>query len=183
VGHVFVVRSGPIFIRGSRGSRPLLFPHLCQRKSCAHGDYIEDGMRWIGRQTQLVKLFPNSNAHARWIEVGALLGQLLASLFGTKFFMREALDVTIDQVTCAGQRHMSMEHEFQLRRGGATKRGPISQKVPSRRTGYTSYRSADELSSLGSALTRPAPCTARIVHRPRGGWDGVSFFSDLHRFH
>src|ERR1700746_69025 len=106
-------------IRGSRGSRPLLFPHFCKRQSCAYGDYIEDGMRWVGREAQLVNLLPGSNAHVRRIEVGALLGQLLASFLGTLgCFMREALGGSPDQVTCVGQRHMPMENEFQQRRVG-----------------------------------------------------------------
>ena len=57
-----------------------------------------------------MNLFPRSNAYFRRIEVGALLGQLLASLLGTlRFFMRAALGGIFDQVVCAGQRHMSIE--------------------------------------------------------------------------
>jgi len=71
-------------------------------------------MRWVGRQAQLVNLLPDSNANVGRIQVGTLLGQLLASLFGTLIlFVREALGRSVDKVTGAGQRHMSMEHKFQ----------------------------------------------------------------------
>jgi hypothetical protein len=101
------VRSAPASVRSSRGSRPLLFLHLCKRESRADGDYIEDGMRWIGRQAQLVKLLPGSNAHVGRIEVGALFGQLPASLLGTlRCFMREALVGSPGQIASVGQRHM-----------------------------------------------------------------------------
>jgi hypothetical protein len=67
-------------------------------------------MRWVGRQAQLVKLFPRSNANLRGIELGALCGQILASLLGALiFFKRDALGGSLGEVTCAGQRHMSME--------------------------------------------------------------------------
>jgi hypothetical protein len=49
VGHMLFVRSAPSSVRSSRGSRPLLFLHLRKRQSCADGDYIEDGMCWVGR--------------------------------------------------------------------------------------------------------------------------------------
>jgi hypothetical protein len=102
--------SGSISIRRSSRPRPLLFPHLCKRQSRADRDYIKDGMRWVRRQTQLVNLFPHSNAHVRRIEVGALLSQLVASLFGALiFFMREALGGSLDQVAWAGQCHVSMD--------------------------------------------------------------------------
>jgi len=114
-------------MRGSLGSRPLLVPHFRKRESCADGDYIENGMRWIGRQAQLVNLLPRSNAHVWRIEVGALLGQFLASLLGTlRCFMGEALGGGPDQVTSVGQRHMPVE------KSAAT--------FMSRGTGYTSYR-------------------------------------------
>jgi hypothetical protein len=48
-GDMLFVRSAPSSARGSRGSRPLLFLHLRKRQSCADGDYIEDGMCWVGR--------------------------------------------------------------------------------------------------------------------------------------
>ena len=49
VGHMLFVRSAPSSARRARGSRPLLFLHLGKRQSCADGDYIEDGMCWVGR--------------------------------------------------------------------------------------------------------------------------------------
>jgi hypothetical protein len=103
VGDMLFVRSAPSSARGSRGSRPLLFLHLRKRQSCADGDYIEDRMCWVGRQAQLVNLLPRSNADLRRIEVGALLGQVLASLFGTlRLFMREALTGSPDQFASLG---------------------------------------------------------------------------------
>ncbi len=97
-----------------------------------------------------MNLLPCSNADVRRIEVRSLLGQLLASLFGTlRLFMREALGGIFDQVACAGERHMSMEYEFQQRRRCNQARY-ISQNVSSRDTGYTSSRSAEELSSTRS---------------------------------
>jgi len=73
-------------------------------------------MRRVGWQAQLMNLFPHANAYVRRIEVGALLGQLLASPFGALIFlMREALGGSLDEVACAGQRHMSFEHQFQWR--------------------------------------------------------------------
>ena len=98
-----LMRSAAISIGGSRGPRALLFPHLGKRQSCADGDYIEDGMRWVGRQAQLVNLLPRSNPHVRRIAVGALLGQLLAPLLRTlRFFMRETLGGSPDQIACVG---------------------------------------------------------------------------------
>ena len=49
VGHMMFVRSAPSSARRARGSRPLLLLHLRKRQSCADGDYIEDGMCWVGR--------------------------------------------------------------------------------------------------------------------------------------
>jgi hypothetical protein len=101
-------RSAPIYARTARGSRPLLLPHLLKRQSCANGDYIQDGMRRVRGQTQRVNSFPRSNADLRRIEVGALLGQLLASLFGAlKFFLSKAFGWSPYQVTGAGRRHVS----------------------------------------------------------------------------
>ena len=98
-----LMRLASISIRGSCGPRPLLFPHLCKRQSCADGDYVEDGMCWVGRQAQLVNLLPRSNPHVRRIAVGALLGQLLAPLLRTlRFFMRETLGGSPDQIACVG---------------------------------------------------------------------------------
>jgi hypothetical protein len=70
----------------------LLLLHLCKRQSSADSDHIEDGMRWVGREAQLVNLLPRSNAHVGRIELRALLGQLLAPLLGTlEFILCEAL--------------------------------------------------------------------------------------------
>ena len=103
VGHMLFVCSAPSSARRSRGARPLLFLHLRKRQPCADGDYIEDGMGWVGRQAQLVNLFPRANADVRRIEVGALLGQVLASLFGTlRLFMRQALTGSPDQFASLG---------------------------------------------------------------------------------
>jgi hypothetical protein len=50
-----------------------------------------------------VNLLPGSNADVRRIEVGALLGKVLASLFGTlRLFMGEALTGSPDQFTSLG---------------------------------------------------------------------------------
>jgi hypothetical protein len=65
-------------------------------------------MRRVRGQTQRVNSFPRSNADLRRIEVGALLGQFLASLFGAlKFFLSEAFGWSLYQVTGAGRRHVS----------------------------------------------------------------------------
>jgi hypothetical protein len=101
-------RSAPIYARSVRGSRPLLLPHLVKRQSCADRDDIEDGMRRVRRQTQRVNSFPRPNTDPRWIEIGALLGQLLASLFGAlKFFVSEAFGWSLYQVAGAGRSHVS----------------------------------------------------------------------------
>ena len=50
-----------------------------------------------------MNLLPRSNADFRRIEVGALLGQVLASLFGTlRLFMRKALTGSPDQFASLG---------------------------------------------------------------------------------
>jgi hypothetical protein len=60
-------------------------------------------MRRIRRQAQRVNPFPRSNANVRRIEIRALLGQLLPSLFGAlKFFVSEAFSRTLYQLTGAG---------------------------------------------------------------------------------
>lgn len=111
------VRSAAIFVRSSGRSCPLLFPHLRKRQSRADRDYIKDGMRWVGRQAQLVNLFPHSNANVGRIEVGTLLGQVLASLLGALIFlMCEALSGSLDEVSGTGQRHMSIEQSRQAKR-------------------------------------------------------------------
>jgi len=78
-------------VRSPRGSRPLLFAHVLERQSSANRNYIEDGMRWIRWHSQLMNSFPCSNAYVRRIQVGTLLGQLLAPLFRSLiFFASEA---------------------------------------------------------------------------------------------
>jgi hypothetical protein len=50
--------------------------------------------------------FPRSNADLRSVEIGALLGQLLAPLFSAlKFFVSQAFGWSPDQVAGAGRRH------------------------------------------------------------------------------
>ena len=50
-------------------------------------------------QAQRVNSFPRSNADVGRIEIGALLGQLLTSLFGAlKFFVRDTLGRSLHQV-------------------------------------------------------------------------------------
>ena len=125
MGHILFVsvRSTAISICSLSGSRPLLFPHLRKRQSCADCDYIEDGVRWVGRQAQLVNPFPYSNPNVRRIEVGTLLRQLLASLLGSLIcFMREAVGRSHGEVACVGQRHISMQHE----RSVASRAAPAS---------------------------------------------------------
>lgn len=99
----------PMYARSARGgSRPLLLPHLRKRQSCAGRDYIEYGMPRVGWQAQRVNSLPRSNADVRRIEIGALLSQLLASLFrALKFFVSEAFDRGRNQVVGAGRRHAS----------------------------------------------------------------------------
>jgi len=71
-------------------------------------------MRRVGRQAQLVNLLPSANTHVGWIELGTLLGQFLASLFGALlFFVREALGGSPDQVGCMGC-HGSLKREFSV---------------------------------------------------------------------
>jgi hypothetical protein len=65
---------------------------LLERQSSTDRNDIEDGMRWVGWHSQLMNSFPRSNADLRCIELGTLLGQLLASLFcALMFFESEAL--------------------------------------------------------------------------------------------
>jgi hypothetical protein len=78
-------------VPGPGGSCPLLFAHFLERQSSTDRDYIEYGMRRVGRHAQLMNSFPCSNAHVRRIEVGTLLGQLLASFFrALTFFASKA---------------------------------------------------------------------------------------------
>jgi hypothetical protein len=105
-----LTRSVPISIRSPRSSRPLLFPHLLERQSRTDRDYIEDGMRWVGRHAKRMNSFPGSNADVWRVEVGTLLGQLRASLFGTlMFFVSEAFSGSLYKIACAGQRHGSIQ--------------------------------------------------------------------------
>ena len=95
-------------VAGARGSRPLFFADFLERQSSTDGDYIEYGVRRVGRHAQLMNSLPRSNADLGRIEIGALLGQLLASLFGPlEFFVSQALGRSPDQVTGAGRRHGS----------------------------------------------------------------------------
>ena len=69
-------------------------------------------MRWVGWHSQLMYSFPRSNADLRWIELGTLLVQFLASLFGALMFLVcEALGGSPDEVDCMG-RHRSLKQEF-----------------------------------------------------------------------
>jgi hypothetical protein len=43
--------------------------------------------------------------------------------------MRETFGGSPDQIACVGQRHMSMEYEFQRRRVGATKPGKSNERL------------------------------------------------------
>jgi hypothetical protein len=70
-------------------------------------------MRRIRRQAQRVNPFPRSNADVRRIEIGTLLGQLLASLFRALIFFASEAFGRIYQVACAGCRHVSMEPRLQ----------------------------------------------------------------------
>ena len=73
------------------GSRPLLFPHFLERQSSTDRNDIEDRMRWVGWHSQLMNSFPCANADLRRVEVGTLLGQVLASFFrALMFFASEA---------------------------------------------------------------------------------------------
>jgi len=100
------------------GSYPLLCPHLLERQASTDRDDIEDGMRWVGWHSQLMNSFPRSNADVRRIELGTLLGQLLASLVcALKFFESEAFG-GIYQVACPGYRHMPRGPRFSSDAGG-----------------------------------------------------------------
>src|SRR5215813_6951718 len=100
------------------GSRPLLFPHFLERQSSTDRNDIEDGMRRVGWHSQLMNSFPCSNADVRRIELGTLLGQLLASLFcALKFFESEAFS-GIGQLARTGCRHGSMEPRLSSDAGG-----------------------------------------------------------------
>src|SRR5215469_4985827 len=99
---------GPVsgLARTPCGSRPLLFPHFLERQSSTDRNDIEDGMRRVGWHSQLMNSFPCSNADVRRIELGTLLGKLLASLFcALKFFESEAFG-GVYQIACSGYRHM-----------------------------------------------------------------------------
>ena len=95
-------------VPGPRGSCPLLFAHFLERQSSTDRDYIEYGMRRVGRHAQLMNPFPRSNADLRRIEIGALLGQLLPSLFGAlKLLVSQAFRWSLYQVAGARRRHVS----------------------------------------------------------------------------
>ncbi len=116
-----LARSAPVSVRSSRGPRPLLFPHFVKRQSRADRDYIEDGMPWVGRQAQLVNLFPRSNANVGRIVLGTLLSEIVASLFRARIlFMRETLGESRDEGACAGQRHVSIDSSFSCVAGAQT---------------------------------------------------------------
>ena len=100
------------------GSRPLLFPHFLERQSSTDRNDIEDGMRWVGWHSQLMNSFPRSNADLRWIELGTLLGQFLASLFRALIFFASEAFGGIYQVACTGCHHVSMESRFSSDAGG-----------------------------------------------------------------
>jgi len=70
-------------------------------------------MRWVGWHAQLMDSFPRSNAHIGRIQVGALFGELQASLFGALIlFVSEALGGRLYQVECTGRRHVSLDPKF-----------------------------------------------------------------------
>ena len=100
------------------GSHPLLFPHLLERQASTDRNDIEDRMRWVGWHSQLMNSFPRSNADLRWIELGTLLGQFLASLFRALIFFASEAFGGIYQVACTGCHHVSMESRFSSDAGG-----------------------------------------------------------------
>jgi hypothetical protein len=112
INHALIAACSPwSLVRCPGRSHPLLFPHVRERQPCADRNYIKNGMRWVGRQTQLVDFLPGANTHIRRIELGTLPGQFLASLFrALVFFMLEALGGSPDEVGCM-RRHRSLEHE------------------------------------------------------------------------
>ena len=75
-------------------------------------------MRWVGWHSQLMNSFPCSNADVRRIELGTLLGQLLASLFPALIFFASEAFGGIYQVVCTGCRHVSMELRLNSDAGG-----------------------------------------------------------------
>jgi len=99
--------SGPA--RTACGSRPLFCAHFLESQSRTNRNDIEDGMRRVGWHSQLMDSFPRPNADVRRIEVGALLGELLASLFRALILIASESFGGIYQVACAGCRHVSME--------------------------------------------------------------------------
>jgi hypothetical protein len=87
----------------SRGAGALLFLYLRQCQPGAHCDYVQDGMRWIGRQGQRVNLFPSADANVRRVAIRALLGQFQAPLFSAlKLFVSQAVGVRLDEFTRVG---------------------------------------------------------------------------------
>ena len=69
-------------------------------------------MRWVGWHSQLMNSFPCPNTDLRRIEVGTLLGQLLASLFRALIFLASEAFGGIYQLSSMGCRHVSMEPRF-----------------------------------------------------------------------
>ena|SRR5215467_8149806 len=90
-------------------------------------------MRWVGRQAQLVNPLPGANTHIRRIELGTLLGQFPASLFGALvFFVCEPLSGSLDEVDWMGR------HRFRSMRFGRGAPPPAVLRHRSRTgTGYT----------------------------------------------
>jgi len=75
-------------------------------------------MRWVGWHSQLMYSFPRSNADLRWIELGTLLGQLLASLFCALMFFESEAFGGVYQVASSGYRHMPREPRLSSVAGG-----------------------------------------------------------------
>ena len=100
------------------GSYPLLCPHFPERQSSTDRNDIEDGMRWVGWHSQLMNSFPRSNADLRWIELGTLLGQFLASLLRALIFFASEAFGGVYQVACSEYRHMPREPRFSSDAGG-----------------------------------------------------------------
>jgi len=87
----------------ARGAGALLFLYLRQCQPGAHRDYVQDGMRGIGRQRQRVNLFPGTDANVRRVAIRTLLGQFQAPLFSAlKLFVSQAVGVRLDEFTRVG---------------------------------------------------------------------------------
>src|SRR5215467_11801375 len=115
------------------GSRPLLFPHFLERQASTDRNDIEDRMRWVGWHSQLMNSFPCSNADVRRIELGTLLGQLLASLVCVlKFFESEAFG-GVYHVAYSGYCHMLRQPRFSSVAGGPRRGFHRSDRAPAPR--------------------------------------------------